>query len=592
MSSHSPKIWQPLNIAQREIRLLLLDPSSEFAAPLSGRLSTVSLNDKPSFDAISHAWGRASDIRTLSLDGKVLMITIEVEACLRHLRHKAYIRALWVDAVCIDQQDLMERGSQVEFMRYIFRQAAVVHVWLGYRTRQIEELMEDIARAPSSEHYAKNIWDADAKQAHRSLDLEVSLLLSQDWWSRLWIRQEVALAKIVRLHYGKNSAELQQLKHWALTTKTLDCDGDAYVACVYQINALTTLREIVLLRNRDELVILLAESRESSVADARDRVYGQLEFVSAILQEDIMRTDYTLSTEQVFTNFAFSLMRSCRSLDILNQPSSQYNSIHALPTWVPDWTSRYSFVPEKRRLAYYTDFRATAGRAMPEPRRSRLVFSSIESTVDLLGVRGHVFAMCQEVGPACEVYSVVSTAAALSRLILSEWLPRFRGRQDCYTGTQGSNRRTLSTVATNVDAQFAATMLRGLLWRQDRDHPERIQDDSEAVPLFHTIMEACTVYQPTSELDELSDSMTLFMDGLRRTRFFIDSDGRPGLGPTNIEPGDVLALLLGGDMPYVLRRDESGREPSAYKFIGECYVHEAMDGELFDEDLVQDIWLV
>ena len=219
------------------------------------------------------------------------MITIEVEACLRHLRHKAYIRALWVDAVCIDQQDLMERGSQVEFMRYISRQAAVVHVWLGYRTRQTEELMEDIARAPSSEHYAKNIWDADAKQAHRSLDLEVSLLLSQDWWSRLWIRQEVALAKIVRLHYGKNSAELQQLKHWALTTKTLDCDGDAYVACVYQVNALTTLREIVLLRNRDELVILLAESRESSVADARDRVYGQLGFVSAILQEDIMRTD-------------------------------------------------------------------------------------------------------------------------------------------------------------------------------------------------------------------------------------------------------------------------------------------------------------
>ena len=400
------------------------------------------------------------------------------------------------------------------------------------------------------------VWDAGAKQDHQLLELQVSLLLSQHWWFRLWIRQEVALAKIVRLHYSNYSIELQQLKEWAQTMQMLSSDGDAYVACIEQVTTLTNLRAVIRDRACDDLVWVLADSRESSVADARDRVYGQLGIVSAVLQQDIMQADYTQSTEQVFTDFAYSLIRSCRSLHILNQASSQYNSLHALPSWVPDWTSRYNFVAEKFRFARNTEFRATAGKPMPEPFWSRRrLRASTDFTVKWLGVRGHTFALCKEVGPACEDHSIVVTRGALSSLVLSEWLPLFRKRHSSHTGTYDSNLWPPLKVATGLYAQFAATMLRGVLRHQNLEHPERILDDSEAVPLFNAIMEACAASQPMPELDE---SMDLFMDGIRRTRFFIDSGGRPGLGPTNSEPGDVLALLLGGNMPYVLRKDDRG----------------------------------
>ena len=131
MSSHSPKIWQPLNIARREIRLLLLDPSSDFAAPLSGCLSSVSLDDQPSYNAISHAWGRAGNVQTLRLDGKPMVITSEIGTCLRHFRYHARVGALWIDAVCIDQENLTERSNQVELMRHIFSRQQSLTSGLG-----------------------------------------------------------------------------------------------------------------------------------------------------------------------------------------------------------------------------------------------------------------------------------------------------------------------------------------------------------------------------------------------------------------------------------------------------------------------------
>ena len=584
MSGHGSRVWQPLNIANREIRVLNLASNPDFGAPLSGRLRTVSLDDLPEYDAISHAWGRAGHVQTLHLDGRSVIITGEINACLRHLRYEAAVRALWIDAVCIDQQNPTERGNQVTLMRHIFGQAAVVQVWLGYALGQIEELVGDIAKASRSQDGGMPRWDADAKHEHRFLDLQVSLLLSQDWWLRLWIRQEVALAKTVRLHYGNCSVELQQLHEWAQALDLLSGGGYAYVACVRQVTNLTNLRAVVSNRDRDALAFVLADSRASSVADARDRVYGQLGIVSAVLQQDIMRTDYALCTEAVFVNFAFRLIRSCSSLSLLNQASSQYNSIQGLPTWVPDWTSRYSFALEQTRSLDNTHFHATAGRPMPKPRLVR----SIKAPVDLLGVRGHAFAVCKQVGPVCERISSAETGGALSRLILSKWWPLFREGHEDDNGTRGSDFRTSPTVAANIGAQFAATMLRGVHWNQDGEHSERFLDDFEAVPWFDAIMETCAAHGPMPELDT---RMELFIGGIERTRFFVDSHGRPGLGPTDLEPDDVLALLLGGDMPYALRRTNSDRESNVYTFIGECYVHGAMDGELFDEDLVQDIQL-
>jgi hypothetical protein len=67
---------------------------------------------------------------------------------------------------------------------------------------------------------------------------------------------------------------------------------------------------------------------------------------------------------------------------------------------------------------------------------------------------------------------------------------------------------------------------------------------------------------------------------------FLSRDAYIGLGPKNMQPGDSLALLVGGKMPYVLRR-----KGECYELVGECYMHGVMRGERFDANQCQQIWL-
>ena len=56
--------------------------------------------------------------------------------------------------------------------------------------------------------------------------------------------------------------------------------------------------------------------------------------------------------------------------------------------------------------------------------------------------------------------------------------------------------------------------------------------------------------------------------------------GYIGLGPASAEEGDVVAVLLGCEVPFMLRKEEDGQ----YRLIGEAYIHGIMFGELFAHD--------
>jgi hypothetical protein len=52
------------------------------------------------------------------------------------------------------------------------------------------------------------------------------------------------------------------------------------------------------------------------------------------------------------------------------------------------------------------------------------------------------------------------------------------------------------------------------------------------------------------------------------------------MAPRRIQKGDQICVLLGYSIPLVLRKSESG---SLYEVIGECYLHEYMNGEILKE---------
>lgn len=119
------------------IRLLTLQPGL-FNDPIHCQLEQVSLSAGHSYEALSYAWGDAKDTSPMILDRTPYYITKNLECALRYLRYKESPRVLWIDAICIDQNDLDEKSEQVPIMGEIYSRATKVYAWLGEADRQID----------------------------------------------------------------------------------------------------------------------------------------------------------------------------------------------------------------------------------------------------------------------------------------------------------------------------------------------------------------------------------------------------------------------------------------------------------------------
>ncbi|KAI0419301.1 heterokaryon incompatibility protein-domain-containing protein [Xylaria grammica] len=113
------------------IRILSLAASGTFTDPIQVSISVVNLESSPTYEALSYYWGEASDKRLIFCNGKPFPVTQSLESALRHLRRRKDDRVLWIDAICINQEDVDERAHQVNLMRHIYQNAHRVVAWLG-----------------------------------------------------------------------------------------------------------------------------------------------------------------------------------------------------------------------------------------------------------------------------------------------------------------------------------------------------------------------------------------------------------------------------------------------------------------------------
>ncbi|KUI62365.1 Heterokaryon incompatibility protein 6, OR allele [Cytospora mali] len=124
--------YQPLNTYLNEIRLLSLQPSKNIDGPITCSLNTVSLDDKPLFEALSYVWGDATATADIFVDGVAFSATTNLHDALEHIRPRTGDpRIMWIDAICINQNDDSERNHQVPLMQRIYSEAAAAVVWLG-----------------------------------------------------------------------------------------------------------------------------------------------------------------------------------------------------------------------------------------------------------------------------------------------------------------------------------------------------------------------------------------------------------------------------------------------------------------------------
>ncbi len=122
--------YSPLPITGR-IRLLVIEPSNHREDLIRCRLDDYETSSQKEYDALSYTWGNDDAIWPILVNEKRFFVRRNLYSALCVLRSSTQERTLWVDAICINQQDIGERDQQVLQMGDIFARAQRVNIWLG-----------------------------------------------------------------------------------------------------------------------------------------------------------------------------------------------------------------------------------------------------------------------------------------------------------------------------------------------------------------------------------------------------------------------------------------------------------------------------
>ena len=215
ISKRSSFPYRRLNHENTEIRLLVLLPGKG-ASVVEIEIFHTTLDQNPNYEALSYCWGEPSDttpiclkaqnehsiaprpgptglLNTASLNMPKTWVfpntldspgiyqfqaTVNLESALRQLRHETEARTLWVDAICINQQDDSEKGHQVRQMDQVYKRCSRVCIWLGPAADNSDAAMDMLHMISRGAEIAQPEDDT------KPFDALALLFLKDDRWVR------------------------------------------------------------------------------------------------------------------------------------------------------------------------------------------------------------------------------------------------------------------------------------------------------------------------------------------------------------------------------------------------------------------------
>ena len=237
LTKSDPYSYRPLDVSRSETRILVLYSSPEEQDPIICELLHASLDHNfpqssvyqtstivETFNTLSYTWGSLEKNGFVTIEGHQFPVTENLEAALRHLRNlkpaSAAARPLtrsfwWIDAICINQDDVLERNQQVNLMTRIYKNAAGVHLWLGEEADNsgvavsiARQLGDRTPRGPGELEIEYPEISASQREIHWKA---LAALFERPWWERVWVRQEVAVARAATVHCGNQTCTFTAL---------------------------------------------------------------------------------------------------------------------------------------------------------------------------------------------------------------------------------------------------------------------------------------------------------------------------------------------------------------------------------------------
>ena len=505
------------------------------------------------------------------------------------LREKKEDVLVWVDALCIDQQNRDERTQQVQLMTSIYTKASYVAIWLGSEADDSNlavNLVEDVAKHAHSSDYITDLIKSGAGGPGFPA---VVALFERDYWRRLWVVQEVFNAKDIWVYCGSSKLHwnVYKLASNVLWDHKADLDltfpggyshesgqrasqNQFTYSQVLAYQGPSSIPDIGSLMGLGEesLLEVMRACRRKLSADARDKVFGIL----GVLPEEIRTefpVDYNLSVKEVYINVVDHLLFSTERLDVICE--SIHFPLHTssanLPSWTPDW----SHVPETtslgRSFAFSASGETSAEYRFIDERRRELEISAIH--LDTISAHGIA------VGTLCTLADYLMAFVHWRALLLG-----IHSTDDEKESLRLQEAFCRTLCLDQVPQDFAESPK----WLTACYHvfSSLMRDRLPRMPLDREFRRYVTPEEPVDVEPKAQRRFLQEHFGARMMGrcFCLTEEGRIGMGSGFMAAGDVVIVPLGCSTP-ILVRPEGPR--GRYRFVGDAYIHDYMRGEAIKE---------
>ncbi|KAG0646651.1 Heterokaryon incompatibility protein [Hyphodiscus hymeniophilus] len=578
--AEAPKYQYSALPDNHSIRILILYPGAP-DEPLEGRLELLNVNfDFTDYETLSYMWGEPIRRHEIICAGHRLPLTVSLHDALVRLRRPDRPRWLWADQVCINQDDREERSQQVQFMNRIYKNATHVLVWLG---------PDDQATAKVAFMLVNDLDEIfQNEEKHEKFRIEYTEHLhdqSKEMWVPLMkltnLPWEIGTRAPATLFWGAEEIDWDllhsvcfKLTDYYHLRKDFHIQTDL-IKYAYQrfIEPPLTSRHA----NRFSFIYELQRARHLQVSDPRDRVFALLSHFSVYQgnkQIEELRADYKKTTEQVYVDVAVRALEGDTSLVALAaiqhpnlpsgkeapNPTSGTNRVvdeKTLPSWVPNWDiGNQAYLlsePISDHCAHGTSVRVV------QVNQSTLVLSARGLKIDTIEALS---------APMSQREFHINASGKASA---------FETLWHNICGKDAFDLEEKYVTGESAFFAYAQTLANGCVSTSSRDHrnyhdiPKSEWLANGAAYLTKTLGRSDKV---TSAMWKAAFGGDYFKwsraaNGATNHRVFArTANGYYVLAPKVVEAGDIVCVLFGGKMPFVLR-------PWGihYLLVGECYTH-------------------
>ena len=460
-------------------------------------------------------------------------------------------------------------------MTKVYSQAYEVAIWLGPEyedSNQALQLLERINSFHQAPSWDYNFYDIIRDSAYHPHRQALVCLFERDYWSRLWVVQEVHNAKKIRVYCG--SASLP----WIFFTTS------SSIFRLHLTDLVQTFREKISASGYAWSTILsnhgparLWDMKEASVTgllpslifhrskacvDARDKVFGLLGILPLHESSQII-VDYNMSIREVYINVVDYVLRTTGKLNVVcaSIHFPWHKSPEALPSWVPDWSQTDAQPP----ISFLFSCKFTASGF----RDARYSFSCKRRRLQISAVPIDEIHICgTHLSPPRSINTIL--------IIMFQW--RLRLLEVVGVGSSSIAAHEAFCRTLCLDRGRGQISPRDLLEWTYHTFASLLRERYPYLKLDEQLKFYADIPTPDSPYVRNIIFEDYFADAITGRRFMVTSNGLICLGSGATRSGDVVCVPLGCSTPVILRKINDG-----YKYVGDIYVDGYMDGKAVEE---------